>query len=227
MSHLKRVSRPTARTRRTEAKADVQRRRRPSDSACDAKKHQPLARRPEPNFLEVVDYRVAHTPTNKSGQLLTVRIGGRAVPKREYAALSCWEFLQGRLTPCARCPLFGETGSTARWAVLREGGTPYQLIELDKHASTADVTLTRLSDGVVTALCEEKLQQLARSARLSSQETRVLELVATGSQTKEIANALVYSAPTAKFHGTNMLRKIGADSRLALLRLMITPVSRA
>jgi DNA-binding CsgD family transcriptional regulator len=217
MSHLKRAPRPPARTRRTEAKADAQRRGRPSEST----------RHPEPDFLEVIDYRVAHTPTNKSGQLLTVRIGGRAVPKREYAASSCWEYLQARRTPCADCPLFGETGSTSSWAVLRDGASPYQLIEIDKHANTADVTLTCLSEHVVTALCEEKLHQLARNARLSSQETRVLELVATGFQTKEIANALGISARTAKFHGTNMLRKIGADSRLALVRLMITPVSRA
>lgn len=110
--------------------------------------------------------------------------------------------------------------------MLREGASPYQLIEIEKHATTADVALTRLSEGVVTALCEEKLHQLARNARLSSQETRVLELVASGSQTKEIATTLGISARTAKFHGTNMLRKIGADSRLALVRLMLTPVSR-
>src|ERR1700759_4420207 len=126
MSHPKRVSRPPARPRRTEAKPDVQHRSRPpSEAARNAKKREPFARRPEPQSLDVIDYRVAHSPTNKSGQLLTVRIGGRAIPKREYAAFPCWEYLQGRHTPCTRCPLFGETGSTASWAVLREGASPY------------------------------------------------------------------------------------------------------
>lgn len=100
---------------------------------------------------------------------------------------------------------------------------PYQLVETSKRGTDAEVRIIQLSEAVVTALCKEKLHRLATQARLSLQETRVLELMATGCQTKEIASTLGISARTAKFHGTNLLRKIGADSRLSLLRLMITP----
>jgi DNA-binding CsgD family transcriptional regulator len=107
--------------------------------------------------------------------------------------------------------------------LLRVGASgPYQLVETSKHGTEAEVRIIQLSGAVVTALCNEKLHRLATLARLSMQETRVLELMATGCQTKEIASTLGISARTAKFHGTNLLRKIGADSRLALLRLMIT-----
>lgn len=39
----------------------------------------------------------------------------------------------------------------------------------------------------------------------------------------EIAAALRISERTVKFHGTNLLRKIGADSRVAILSLIVAP----
>lgn len=198
----------------------------PAKRAPRERRSEPPARRRAARAgppADVITYRVTYSPTNKLGQLLSLSVSGRVVPRGELGARPCWEYLQNRHTPCSECPLFGKTPNSEAWGLLRVGGSgPYQLVETSKRGTEADVRIIQLSEAVVTALCNEKLHRLAIQARLSSQETRVLELMATGCQTKEIASLLGISARTAKFHGTNLLRKIGADSRLALLRLMIT-----
>jgi DNA-binding CsgD family transcriptional regulator len=199
----------------------------PAKRAPRERRSEPPARRRAARAgppADVLTYRVSYSPTNKLGQLLSLSVSGRVVPRGEYGARPCWEYLQNRPSPCIECPVFGKSPNSEPWSLLRVGASgPFQLVEASKRGTEAEVRIIQLSDAVVTALCKEKLHRLAVLARLSMQETRVLELMTTGCQTKEIANMLGISARTAKFHGTNLLRKIGADSRLALLRLMITP----
>ena len=73
------------------------------------------------------------------------------------------------------------------------------------------------------------LQSLLRSRReeiiddsgLSAREREVLDLLLLGRSQDEIGLVLGISARTAKFHQANLLRKLGAESRLDLVRLFL------
>ena len=54
---------------------------------------------------------------------------------------------------------------------------------------------------------------------LSPREQEVLPLVAAGLTNKEIAERLVISGSTAKFHLTSLLNKLGADNRTRAVAL--------
>lgn len=62
---------------------------------------------------------------------------------------------------------------------------------------------------------DELLQRVALTAR----EREVLELLLLGRTHEDIAEALGISERTSKFHQANLLAKLGAESRLDLLRL--------
>src|SRR5205085_1066928 len=52
-----------------------------------------------------------------------------------------------------------------------------------------------------------------RASQLSKREEEVLSLVAAGLNNKEIADRLIVSESTAKYHLTSLLNKLGADNR--------------
>ena len=62
---------------------------------------------------------------------------------------------------------------------------------------------------------------MAARRSLSKREREVVDLLLLGRSMEEIATALEISPRTAKFHQANLLRKLGAESRLDLLRLML------
>lgn len=175
--------------------------------------------------LELVHYRVQLAPASKRGRLLRVQTSGGVVARSSYGGQPCWQYLHGRSAPCARCPVLGDGKSERGWTTLdadaADGG--HQALHATAGASTAELRWLRLSPELFGLLCREKLQRLAHAARLSQQELRVLSLMADGFQSKEIASQLSISARTVKFHGTNLLRKLGADSRIGLLKLVLAP----
>lgn len=59
--------------------------------------------------------------------------------------------------------------------------------------------------------------------QLTPREQVVVELILTGKGNKEIANALGCSTKTIEFHATNVFRKVGVDSRLALACKLMQP----
>ena len=63
--------------------------------------------------------------------------------------------------------------------------------------------------------------QLVSEAGLSNREREVLDLLLLGRGPDEIGVVLGIAARTAKFHQANLLRKLGADSRMDLLRIFI------
>jgi DNA-binding CsgD family transcriptional regulator len=71
------------------------------------------------------------------------------------------------------------------------------------------------------ALIGARLARLAAEVELTAREIQVLELLVIGRNTKEIGIALDISQRTAKFHQANVLRKIGADSRSDILRVLL------
>jgi DNA-binding CsgD family transcriptional regulator len=68
---------------------------------------------------------------------------------------------------------------------------------------------------------ECRLAQLASTSALSPREQEVLHLLLLGRNYAEIGLALRITPRTARFHQHNVLEKIGAESRLDILRLLM------
>lgn len=65
----------------------------------------------------------------------------------------------------------------------------------------------------------ERVEEIVETFSLSPREREVFQLLLYGCMTDEIAGKLGVSARTVKFHQTNLLDKLDADSRLDLFRL--------
>lgn len=65
----------------------------------------------------------------------------------------------------------------------------------------------------------ERVEEIVTDFALSPREREVFQLLLFGFMTDEIATKLGVSARTVKFHQTNLLDKLDADSRLDLFRL--------
>jgi DNA-binding NarL/FixJ family response regulator len=63
--------------------------------------------------------------------------------------------------------------------------------------------------------------EIIEQARLTDREREVLDLLLLGRTHEDIAVALGISERTARFHQTNLLEKLGAESRLDLMRLFL------
>jgi DNA-binding CsgD family transcriptional regulator len=66
-----------------------------------------------------------------------------------------------------------------------------------------------------------RLGELAARAGLSPREQEVLSLLLLGRNAAEIGTALAIAPRTARFHQANALAKVGAESRLDVLRLLM------
>jgi len=71
----------------------------------------------------------------------------------------------------------------------------------------------------VESLLKNRREGIIGAAGLTAREREVLELVLLGRTHEDVATALGISARTAKFHQANLLEKLGAESRMDLLRL--------
>jgi adenylate cyclase len=63
--------------------------------------------------------------------------------------------------------------------------------------------------------------ELVEQARLTNREREVLDLLLLGRTHEDIASVLGISQRTSKFHQANLLAKLGAESRLDLMRLFL------
>jgi DNA-binding CsgD family transcriptional regulator len=69
---------------------------------------------------------------------------------------------------------------------------------------------------------DERVEHLASSGRLSPREREVLQLMLLGRSRSDIALVLGVTERTAKYHVENVLRKLDAESRVDLLRIVLT-----
>lgn len=70
-------------------------------------------------------------------------------------------------------------------------------------------------------LLQLRLDGLAAQAGLTDREREVFQLLILGRNTNEIGTVLGITPRTAKFHQQRVLEKIGADSRVDILRLLL------
>jgi DNA-binding response OmpR family regulator len=68
-------------------------------------------------------------------------------------------------------------------------------------------------------MLRDRRDEIAEDAKLTSREREVLDLLLLGRTHDEIGLVIGSSARTAKFHQANILRKLGAASRLDLMRI--------
>jgi DNA-binding CsgD family transcriptional regulator len=66
-----------------------------------------------------------------------------------------------------------------------------------------------------------KTSSMAEARGLSERERQVLQLLLRGRGVEDIATVLGIAPRTVKFHQANVLQKLGADSRLDLLRVVL------
>jgi DNA-binding CsgD family transcriptional regulator len=162
-------------------------------------------------------YTVSTKPETK-GDLLKVEQSGAW---RAWRGKKCWE-LRGQTDVCPGCPAFSLEPGEQRTGVLQEPRGSYTVISAEAARNgSSKVESISISDQVLVDLIHEKLRRIVASARLSEKERSVVELLFLGRQTREIGAALGISGRTVKFHVTNLLEKIDADSRLDITRKLL------
>ncbi len=135
----------------------------------------------------------------------------------------CWEVVFGRQAACERCPLRTRPAEGRVSGVLASPDDTFSatLLTAEVRGCSAVVTATRVDDGAVSELLEVRLDHLARRAKLTGREREVLSLMLLGRSLAEMGTAVGITARTAKYHQAKVLRKLGADSRFDLLRLLM------
>ena len=83
------------------------------------------------------------------------------------------------------------------------------------------MTVRYLPMRLLPELVDAKAARTAGDGALSERERQVLTLLLRGRGVEDIATMLEIAPRTVKFHQANVLQKLGADSRLDLLRVIL------
>jgi PAS domain S-box-containing protein len=83
------------------------------------------------------------------------------------------------------------------------------------------VTVRCVDSHMLPDLVDAKVARVAEANGLSDRERQVLQLLLRGRGVEDIATMLEIAPRTVKFHQANVLQKLGADSRLDLLRVVL------
>ena len=87
--------------------------------------------------------------------------------------------------------------------------------------TSAVVTVRFVDAGLLPELVDAKAARIAGAGALSERERQVLALLLRGHGVEDIAAMLEIAPRTVKFHQSNVLQKLGADSRIDLLRVVL------
>ncbi len=133
----------------------------------------------------------------------------------------CYEVLHARSAPCSPCPLSPGARDRGGVVVSMHGSADYVLTAARSlSADAARVSVRRLPLASLAAVLEARLDELAGRAELSKRERAVFGKLMDGRAVDDIALELSISPRTVKFHQANLLQKLGADSRVDLMRLL-------
>jgi DNA-binding CsgD family transcriptional regulator len=87
--------------------------------------------------------------------------------------------------------------------------------------ASAVVTVRFVDASLLPELVDAKAARIAGAGALSERERQVLMLLLRGHGVEDIASMLEIAPRTVKFHQSNVLQKLGADSRIDLLRVVL------
>jgi len=146
---------------------------------------------------------------------------GRIVGSKNAALVgrTCHDALWARSVPCEQCP--ASDLATSHCVMVWASEHSLDVVSA-AHASehTASIQIQRLDAEATQLILAARRARLAAQHGLSPREREVLDLLSLGRTTHEIATALAITLRTAKYHQSNVLTKLGLDSRLELLRLL-------
>jgi PAS domain S-box-containing protein len=162
------------------------------------------------------------------GSMVRLCAGGETVPLTEPDP-RCHSAIYGLAYPCEDCPVL-ETDTTWPRTQIRlrtrsednQSDPHFEVATAEKvDSSRVRVRLRVISESAVTAIQGARIQRLAEQAALTPREREVLRYLLLGRNIAEIAKLVGISARTVKHHQASVLRKMGADSRTDLIRLIL------
>ena len=167
-------------------------------------------------------YEISATPSSR-GEVTYLWSPGET--DTNHVGKQCFQTFYSRSEPCVGCPAFLDSGrpGDVKNGVVRFGeqGESFGMVNAEFTEQRVRVSLRRISREDVSALVRARVDLLAEEGGLSSREHSVLELLIAGKSAEDIGGALGISPRTAKFHQTNILQKLGVESRLELFRLVV------
>jgi DNA-binding CsgD family transcriptional regulator len=140
----------------------------------------------------------------------------------------CFVVLHGRQAPCPDCPAQAplHPGQTRVGVVISGRGEPGIVSAQAVAKDAIRLTARSVDDALFAELVEAKLVEHAVRSALTQRELEVLHLLMLGRAPADVARSLGFSVSTAKFHVQNVLRKLGAESRVDLLRVLLRVLGR-
>ena len=117
--------------------------------------------------------------------------------------------------------VLADRASEATEVLLPEADDAFRVVRAEATDDGVRVTVRYLPAGVLPDLVDAKAARTAGEAALSERERQVLTLLLRGRGVEDIATMLEIAPRTVKFHQANVLQKLGADSRLDLLRVIL------
>jgi DNA-binding CsgD family transcriptional regulator len=138
----------------------------------------------------------------------------------------CYEVLRGRNEPCPGCPVasISDSAGVAACAVAPDPSRRFKLNVVNARPAgpgVAAVSTWAVDEDLMSLLISAKVDTLANRAGLSERERAVLDMMLLGRTHAEIGQVLDISPRTVKYHQCRMQSKLGADSRLDLIRLVL------
>ena len=136
----------------------------------------------------------------------------------------CFRSLYGRERVCEACPVRAAMGEDALATVVRiESHAPFRALLMAARKARGDVvtvSVTPVEEHSYSALFHARAESLGKRAKLTARERQVFHLLLIGRTLADIATVENISVRTAKYHQQNLLRKLGAESRMDLFRLL-------
>lgn len=106
--------------------------------------------------------------------------------------------------------------------LLPEAESEFRIVTAESvDEATVRVKIRYLPMRVLPELVDAKAARTAGDGALSERERQVLTLLLRGRGVEDIATMLEIAPRTVKFHQANVLQKLGADSRLDFLRVIL------
>lgn len=122
---------------------------------------------------------------------------------------------------CGRALLEAPVATSVKVGLLRVDGWFCVLSACARDERTVLAVVRCIEARLLPALVEAKVAKAAEGHGLSERERQVLQLLLRGHRVEDIAATLAIAPRTVKFHQANVLQKLGADSRMDLLRVLL------
>lgn len=140
----------------------------------------------------------------------------------EHAGAPCHRVLYARETKCPRCPVDEAIATNVAVESAFFDTVSGEAIVVRAIASALRTRLERviLRASSLDEITRARVEARVEIAGLSTRERDVLAHLRLGRTLEEVATLLGISHHTVKFHTANILQKLGADSRLDLIRIL-------